>query len=98
MRPVYESRPARGRARPPSDLLEGGEALEEPVARVDLGPGEGEQPVQAEGLHAEGGEGAAHDDGPAQGGLVDRGRAGQVAEEPAREGVPRPRGIEDLLQ
>ena len=55
---------------------------------VDLGPGQAKQPLQAEGLHAEGGERAAHDDRPAQGRPpVWRRLGGQVPQEPAGEGV-----------
>src|SRR5690349_14145896 len=64
-----------------SDLLELRQPPEEPIAGVDLRPGERAQAVEAEGLHAEGRERAAHDHGPAQGGLVHRRAAREVAHE-----------------
>src|SRR3954467_11950783 len=88
MRPVYET----------SNLVEVGEALEQAIARVDLPAGEGEEAVEAEGLHAEGGERAPHDDGATERGLVDGGRTREIAEEAAREGVPGAGGVEHLLQ
>src|SRR5438132_13132567 len=96
-----EGAPARGVMRAvygPSYLLEVRQALEEAVARVDLGAREREQAVQAEGLDRERGQRAAHDHRAPQRGLVHRRAAGQVAEEPSREGVAGARGGEDLLE
>ena len=64
-----------------------------------------EEAVEAEGLHAERGQRAAHDDRPPQDHVVGMGRrlggaegARQIAHEAAGEGVPRSRRVEDLLE
>src|SRR5262245_34967944 len=74
--------------------LEARQPLEEPEALVDLRPGEAEEAVEAEGLDAERGERAPHDDGATEGLLVEHGGAREVAEKTAGEGVARPRGVE----
>ena len=80
------------------DRFEVGEPLEEPEALVDLRALQGEQPVEAEGLHAEGGEGASHDHGSAQGVFLEVLAPREVAQEPSGEGVAGPRGVEHVFQ
>ena len=75
-----------------------GEGFELAVAGLDLGIGETLKPAEREGLHRKGSHHRAHDDGPAKIHLIEILRAGQKAQEASGKGIPRPRGVADILQ
>src|SRR5579885_2270399 len=82
----------------PLDLPEVGKAPELAAAILYLAPGQRLQPLDAERLHGEAGDGAAVDHRLLQRQRCDRFGLGQIADEAACEAVARAGRVVDLLQ